>query len=428
MSVYWSAKYTTRHACKKLHRHFLQTTLLYLDMEEQNSAPLPYHIVRLKDGTEIALLGTAHVSQKSVEDVEQGIQLFQPDTVCIELDKKRFENLKDRDQWKKIDLFTAFRQGQGFLIMANLILSNYQRRMGEDLGVQPGAEMLRAIQLAEEQHLLIALCDRSITTTLTRAWRKCGFWARLKLLASLISSGLSTDKLSEEELTRLKQGDALSEMLETMATEAPTIKKVLIDERDLYLAKKIYTAEGQKRLAVIGAGHMQGVIKALEKLDHGDDIDLTELEIIPPKTWLSHVQNFIIPSLLLIGFFWLTKRTDTLEAGKILAKEWLFWNIVMGALGGIIALANPLIILVNALVSPFSSLIPVLSAGTVTALVQIWIQKPRVEDFEGLAHLQGLESWYRNHISHTLIVWMACSIGSSLGALVALGRISTIAS
>lgn len=396
-------------------------------MEEQSSLPTPYQSIQLKDGTVIALLGTAHVSQKSVEDVEESIHLFQPDVVCVELDDKRFENLKDHDRWKKIDLFTAFRQGQGFLIMVNLILANYQRRMGKELGVQPGAEMFRAIQLAEENNLSIALCDRSITTTLTRAWRSCGLWAKIKLFATIISTGFSSDKLTEEELSRLREGDVLSEMLENFATEAPVIKRVLIDERDLYLAKKIFTAQGSRRLAVIGAGHMQGVIQALHQLDAGDNIDIESLEIIPKKTWFAQVQSLIIPTLLILVFVLLTKRTDGIEAGKILAKEWLFWNIIMGALGAIVALSNPLIILINAVISPFSSLIPMLSAGTVTALVQIWMQKPRVEDFESLANLEGVSSWYKNRISHTLIVWMACSIGSSLGAIIALARISTIA-
>lgn len=389
---------------------------------------LPYRIFTLKDGTEIALVGTAHVSQQSVQDVENSIAHFSPDMICVELDAKRFENIKDPDRWKKINLVAALRQGQGFLIMANLILSNYQRRMGQSLGVQPGAEMLCAIQAAESRNLPIALCDRSITTTLTRAWRKCGFFARMKLLTTLAASSFSSEKLSEEELARLREGDVLSEMLEALAKEAPVIKQVLIDERDLYLAQKIYSATGKRRLAVIGAGHMQGVLSALKKLDEGKSIAIDELDIVPLKTWPAHLQSLIIPGLLILLFTLAAHRAGSVQAGSVLAKEWLFWNVLMGALGGVIALANPLIILVNAMVSPFSSLIPLLSAGTVTALVQLWMDKPRVEDFEGLAQLQGVYDWYRNRISHALIVWMACSIGSSLGALIALGRISTIAS
>ena len=396
-------------------------------MNTQNSS-LPYHTFTLKDGTEIALVGTAHVSRQSVQDVENSIAHFSPDMICVELDAKRFENIKDPNRWKKINLVTALRQGQGFLIMANLILSNYQRRMGQSLGVQPGAEMLCAIQAAESRNLPITLCDRRITTTLTRAWRKCGFFARMKLLATLAAGSFSSEKLSEEELARLREGDALSEMMETLAKEAPVIKQVLIDERDLYLAQKIYSAAGRRRLAVIGAGHMQGVLSALKKLDEGESIAIDELDIVPPKTWLTHLQSLIIPGLLLLLFTLTAQRAGSAQAGSVLAKEWLFWNVLMGALGGVIALANPLIILVNAIVSPFSSLIPLLSAGTVTALVQLWMDKPRVEDFEGLAELQGVYAWYRNRISHALIVWMACSIGSSLGALIALGRISTMAS
>ncbi len=396
-------------------------------MNNENSN-LPYHTFTLKDGTEIALVGTAHVSQQSVQDVENSIAHFCPDMICVELDQKRFENIKDPDRWKKIDLVTALRQGQGFLIMANLILSNYQRRMGKSLGVQPGAEMLCAIEVAENKNLPLTLCDRSITITLTRAWRKCGFWARLKLLASLTASSFSSEKLTEEELSRLKEKDVLSEMMETLAKEAPVIKQVLIDERDLYLAQKIYSAAGKRRLAVIGAGHMQGVLKALKNLDEGHKIDTDELDIVPPKTWLTHLQSLIIPGLLIFIFVLTAQKAGSVQAGSVLAKEWLFWNVIMGALGGIAALGNPIIIMLNALVSPFSSLIPLISAGTITALVQLWMDKPKVEDFEGLAELQGIRTWYRNRISHALIVWMACSIGSSLGALIALGRLSTMAS
>ncbi|MGL4525218.1 MAG: TraB/GumN family protein [Spirochaetia bacterium] len=388
----------------------------------------PYHLFTLKNGDQIALLGTAHVSQKSVQDVEISSEHFLPDCMCIELDDRRFANLKDQDGWKKINLFTAFRQGQGFLLFANLILSNYQRRMGEELGVKPGAEMLKAIQMAEKSNIPIAVCDRDITTTLKRAWRGCGFWARLKLLSALLASGLGNEKLTEEELTRLKQGDALSEMLETLAKEAPVIKKVLIDERDLYLAKKIYTSTGKRKLAVLGAGHLQGVISALKTLDDGMDIPIEDLKKIPSKTATAHLETFLIPVILIGLFVLLTQRTDSIEAGKMLAKEWLFWNVLMGGLGAAIALANPLIILISALVSPFSSLIPLINAGTITVLVQLWLEKPKIEDFEGLSALEGVRAWYRNRISHALIIWMGSSLGSSLGALIALGRVSFLTS
>jgi pheromone shutdown-related protein TraB len=393
-----------------------------------NDQMLPYQTITLKNGDTVALLGTAHISQQSINDVELSIQNFAPDVVCIELDENRYQNLKQKNRWDNVDLITAFRKGQGFLLLVNLILANFQKRMGDQLDVKPGAEMAKAIELAEASNLDIALCDRKISTTLKRAWAKSGFKARLNLFASFTDQSFSSTKLTEDELANMRKGDALTEMMEQLGREAPSIKEVLLDERDCYLAKKIFESKGSKRLAVLGAGHVAGVIQKLQELDQGQDIDLEALDVIPKKHWASKIMTYAFPIILtsfflIVGFI----KSDWSQLGTVMAKEWLFWNITLAGIGALVAWAHPLVIVVSMIISPISSLIPVLHAGTVAVIVQLWISKPRVADFEHLSQLNGWRSWYKNRISHAFLVWILASTGSGFGAIIAMLRMATAA-
>ncbi len=231
---------------------------------------------------EFILVGTAHVSRESVDEVARVIQEEHPDRVCVEMDEGRLRAMRDTASWEKLDIVKVLKDGRGFLLMANLALSSFQRRLGEGLGVKPGDEMRRAVDVADEMGIAWSLCDREVQLTLKRAWSKCGFWSKNKLIAALLSSALSNEKLEEGQIESLKNQNELDGMMAELAAYLPAVKETLIDERDRYLATRIFLSEGSKIVAVIGAGHMEGVVARLTELDAGTlSTDLGELEKVP---------------------------------------------------------------------------------------------------------------------------------------------------
>ena len=242
-----------------------------------------YHRITFSNGSEVFLIGTAHVSKNSVQEVADIIETENPDRVCIELDASRMAS-KTNKSWEETDIRKVFREGKGFLMLANTALASFQKKLGAQTGTNPGDEILGAAKLAEEKGIPVSLCDREIQTTFRRAWAKSSLWNKCKLLATLISAAFSNEEISPEELEELKNQETLEGMLNEVAKELPSIKEVLIDERDIYLATKIYNAPGQKKVAVIGAGHTKGILAAFEKLEEGISIKSPdELEEIPRK-------------------------------------------------------------------------------------------------------------------------------------------------
>ncbi|MBQ0072024.1 MAG: TraB family protein, partial [Spirochaetales bacterium] len=222
-----------------------------------------YHIIRFDNGDVLHLVGTAHVSKDSVKEVQEIIEKESPDRVCIELDAGRMKSKSKESSWEEMDIKKVFKEGKGFLLLANTALASFQKRMGAQTGADPGAEILGAAKLAEEKGIPVSLCDREIQTTFRRAWYKSSLWNKCKLLATLISAAFSDEEISEEELAELKNEETLESMLKEVAKELPSVKEVLIDERDRYLATSMYTAEGHVKVGVIGAGHTQGLIRTL---------------------------------------------------------------------------------------------------------------------------------------------------------------------
>ena len=250
-------------------------------------------------GKTIILVGTAHVSKESIEEVQSAIREDKPDMVCIELDKGRYDSMNN-NSWDKLDVAKVLREGKGFLLIANLVLAGFQRRLGSELGVKPGEEMKAALETAKELGLPHALCDREVQITLRRAWSKCGFWNKSKLLASLLASAFSTEKLSEEEIENLKKRSELDGMMNELANFLPPVKETLIDERDRYLAAKIWSSGGNRPLAVVGAGHMGGIKSHLEKIAAAEeDYDVEALNEIPPRGIFSNMARWIIPVLII---------------------------------------------------------------------------------------------------------------------------------
>ncbi|MCL2243325.1 MAG: TraB/GumN family protein [Treponema sp.] len=386
-------------------------------------------------GTEIKLVGTAHVSRESIDEVKRIICDEKPDMVCVELDHGRYNSIVQNDQWEKLDLTKVFKDGKGFLLIANLALASFQRRLGNELGVKPGEEMKIAIETAKDLGIPYSLCDREVQTTLRRAWGKSGLWSKSKLLASLLASAFTTEKLTSQEIETLKQRSELDGMMSELAQYLPSVKETLIDERDRYLAARIWVSisdirgtspsENKKIVAVIGAGHMQGIKTNLDKLESGAQTsDVSELDKIPPPGFLSRAAGFIIPAaiiaLIAVGF--IGKGTDI---GFTMILRWVLWNGSLAALGSLIALAHPLAILVSFLGAPIATLNPLIGVGLFSGLVQIAFLKPRVSDVQDLAgDTTSLKGIYRNRITKALLVFFLSSLGGAIGNFISFPAIA----
>ena len=368
------------------------------------------------NGRKITLIGTAHVSKESIEEVTQTIKTLSPDCVAIELDEKRADSIQNAERYSQLDIIKVLKRHEGFLLLANLILSSFQRRMGLNVGVKPGDEMLAAINTANQMNISSVMVDRPIQITLKRAWAKNSFWGKCKLFALLISSAFSKEEVDPAEIENLKNSSEMDSMMEELAKEMPVIKKVLIDERDEYLASKIWDAKGENIVAVLGAGHLPGVEKHLQKLAAGEKIsDVNEISAIPPKSVLSKIAAWIIPALI-IGLIGAGFVYGGRKAGAQLLTTWFLWNAIPAALLSIIALAHPITILVAFVAAPFTSLCPFIGIGFCTAIVQALVCKPKVSDMESLQDDVGsIKTFYKNRILRVLLVFILSTLGSALG-------------
>ena len=383
---------------------------------------------RIKLGErEIILCGTAHISKDSVDEVERLIRDEKPGRVCIEIDAARFKSLKEGQDWSKLNIGQVLKNGQAFMMLASLVLTAYQRRLGMDVGTTQGQEMLIAADLCEELDLKYSFSDRDIQTTLRRAWAKSGFFQKMKMLGALIGSAFSNEKLSEEELESLKEKSALQTMMDELADYLPAVKEVFIDERDQYLATNVFLEREPKVLAVVGAGHMDGIVKWIESLDAGEKkANLEEVSVVPPKNkWVSKLPWLItvaVVALIASGFI----RNGAKEGLEMLLV-WILANGTLSAIGAIIAMAHPLTVIISFLAAPFTSMNPTIGVGIVTGMIQAWIRKPRVEDLENLnSDITSIKGFYKNRLTKVLLVFFFSSIGSSIGTFVALPYLTAL--
>ncbi|MEO1916304.1 MAG: TraB family protein, partial [Myxococcales bacterium] len=281
------------------------------------------------DGREFILVGTAHISQESVDLVRNIVEAEKPDCVCIELDAQRYEALSQQKRFASLDLREVIRNQQLAALLMNLLLASYQKRLGGKLGVVPGSELLEAAKVAEENGIAISLCDRDIRVTLRRAWASLSLWKKAMLVSTFAASAFEDPELSEEELNRIKQKDVLSELMNELGQAMPTLKEALIDERDRYLAQKIRESEGQKLVAVVGAGHIQGMKQAILA---GRDEDLEEISTIPKVSpWLKWI-GWAIPTLIVsaLGYIGVTQGAAAASDNAIF---WFLINAVPCAIG-----------------------------------------------------------------------------------------------
>lgn len=374
------------------------------------------------DGREFILVGTAHISKESAKLVREVIEKEQPDTVCVELDQQRYKALSEQRKWENLDLKSLIRQKQLATLMINLLLASYQKKLGQQLGVQPGVELLEATKAAKDNDIPIALCDREIRITLRRAWNSMSFFDKMKLLTAGLAGIFEKQEMTEEKLSELRQNDVLTELITELGNAMPTLKTVLIDERDTYLAQKIREADGQKIVAVVGAGHVNGMIKRLEK---PQTRDLSDIEQIPPMSPLWKWIGWGIPTIIVGSIFYIGYSKGLAAAGDN-ALYWFLANGIPSSIGGLIALAHPVTIITAFLAAPFTSLTPVIGAGYVCAFVQAYMQPPVVKEFQSVSEDVGnAGNWWKNKLLRIFLVFILTSLGSLIGTYVGAYEIIT---
>ena len=369
---------------------------------------------------EIILVGTAHISKESMEEVDKTVRDTLPDCVAVELDEQRYESIKSPEAWKNLDIVKVLKEKRGFIMLANLVLGSFQRRMGADVGVKPGDEMRSALTVSEELGIPVEMVDRPIQTTLRRAWAKNSLWGKLKLLSALFAAAFEKEEISAEQIESLKSSNEMDSMMDELAGYLPTVKEVLIDERDRYLASHIWNCKGKKVLAVLGAGHLPGVEKFLNGIASGEkNCDTADIEEVPAAGAGAKIAGWIFPVLLIAliaaGFF-----TGGAKTSFDMLISWVLWNGSLAALGTLLALGHPLAIITGFVGAPLGTLNPFLAVGLFTGLVQAWVRKPKVEDMEHLADdASSLKGLYKNRIGRVLLVFFLSSLGGSIGNFIA---------
>ena len=373
----------------------------------------------------ITLLGTAHVSKASAEAVQTLITDNDYDAIAIELCPSRYNALIDPDSLAQMDLYSVIKDGKASMVTASLALGAFQQKMADELGIEPGAEMKVAAELAKENHKPVLLIDREVGTTLKRVYRNVPWWKRMELFSGLLGSVMFAEKVSEEDIEKLKEGDVLDATFSQFAESSSEIYQPLVNERDQYMAHRLFNEASSGKhgsiLAVIGAGHLKGIKEYLES-ELQNTISLEQLDTIPAASRWPKLIPWLIVLLVITGFAIGFNRAP--ELGWQLVFDWVLINGGLSALGALLANGHQLTVMTAFLAAPLTSLNPTVGAGMVTAATEAWIRKPRVGDFSTLKRdTIKLTGWWKNRVSRTLLVFLFSTIGSAAGTYIAGFRI-----
>ena len=384
-----------------------------------NENPIDHNDIHIleRDGKQIILIGTAHVSRHSAQLVSDTIASEQPDTVCVELCNNRLAAIRDKDRWQNMDIVKIIKEKKALMLFMNLLLASFQKKIADKFGIKPGQEMINAIDAAEKTGAAIIPADREIQTTLSRIWRGMGFWEKTKLILSMVLSFGQSDEIEEADIEKMKNQDILQSLLSEIKEDHPIIGDVLIDERDQFLTQNIRNAPGDKIVAVVGAAHVPGILKYIEQ---DTPIDLAALKTLPPPGKAGKVLKWLIPGLIVMLFI-AGFLMEGKGAGADMIWIWVLANGIFASIGALIALAHPYTILSSFLAAPLTSLNPMIAAGWVAGLVEAFARKPKVRDLEAIpGDITSVKGFWRNNVTRILLVVVFTNLGSSIGTMTAL--------
>lgn len=376
--------------------------------------------IQLGDKT-VFLVGTAHISQASVELVKQTIQTEKPDFVGVELDEQRFHQLMNQKKWQETNVSEVISQGKTHLLLLNIFLSNMQRRLGETVQVKPGQEMIDAISEAQKINASVALLDRNLEVTMKRATGMIGFFEKLKLGWYLLSGFfVENEAITPEKIEELKQSDMVTKLIDELGQKAPTLKKVLVDERDSFIAERIRQTPAKKMVVVVGAGHMNGIKKKLIEFenDRSKKINLDELMQLPKKKSILGLLKWVIPLLFVVFLGWIFLNKG-IETSVQFIGYWILITGGLSAIGAALAKSHPFAIATAFITAPLTTLHPFLASGWFAAIVEAKYKNPTVNDFEKLNTLNSYSDFEKNKVTHLLLVAAYTNLGSTIGVLIA---------
>ncbi len=376
--------------------------------------------MHIKVSDNIVLVGTAHISKDSVEEVKEVIEEFKPDIVAVELCQRRYDAITKKDKWENTPVSQLIKGNNAYLLLAQTFLASIQRKLGKEYGIEPGSEMIAAMKEAKQHNLDVALVDRDISVTLKRAWRKMGFREKFRLAWEFLKAivGYDEEEMEELDLKELMNQDVISTLMEEFKEIAPSVADVLIHERDQYIAKKILDESKKgKVVAVVGAGHLKGIQKHLKK--GKIDIDLKELDYVPKKRIsILKIIGYAVPVIFAVFIVYIYM---TYGAGRTF-DALIWWVIINGsfsAIGALIARAHPFSIITAFVAAPITSLNPAIAAGWVAGYVEFKMRKPVVRDFKALSKLDSFKDIWNNKVIRLLTVVALANIGSMMGTFVA---------
>src|SRR3989344_3225116 len=372
---------------------------------------------------EIILLGTAHISSKSVDDVANAIESEKPDIVGVELDFNRLSQLKQGNRWRETNVGKIISSGQAFLFLFTLLLSNFQRSLGQKFGIKPGMEMIEAVRIAEEKQIPIMLLDRDVNITLRRAMQKMTLIEKFRIFYWILMSFFSEKKteLTTGTIEQLKEKDVLNALMQELAREMPSIKSVLVDERDAFIAQAITKAPGKKILAVVGAGQLEGLKKGL-----GQEVDIAAISSVQKSGMnVMKIIGYLIPVVFIaiVGFLFFTKGTSVTFTAII---YWILATGSLAALGTIIARGHPFSVIAAFLAAPITTLHPFLAAGWVAGYVEAKMRNPKVKDFENLGNLNSLDDFTKNQVTRILLVVALANLGAMIGVIIGVPLLASL--
>ncbi len=374
---------------------------------EENVVRLEYH------GKEIILVATAHVLKQSADLIKKVINEEQPDSVCVELDEARYQNIQNPKAWENTDIIKVIKTKKAGFLFANLILASFQKKIAKNLNTVAGQEMLQGIDSAKETGAQLVLADRNIQTTFIRIWRKLSFFEKIKLIFSLLFSFGDDSEISNEDISQLLKTDVLESVTFEMRKQFPKIAEILISERDQYLAYKIKEAPGNKVVAVLGGAHVPGVKEEIFKTQ-----DINKLLEVPPKSAASRIIGWGIP-IVIMGLI-IFSFIANIETGMHQVSAWILWTGILAALFTALSFGHPLSILTSLVAAPFTTLNPLIACGWLTGLVEATIRKPVVEDINNIPKdIFTVKGFFTNRFLKVLLIVIMANIGSSIGSFVA---------
>lgn len=362
----------------------------------------------------ITLVGTAHVSKKSKDEVVKTIDEINPDHIAVELDQDRFDSLKNKSGWKNLDVAEAVKDGKGSLLFLNLMLSVYQRKIGLEQGVKPGEEMLEAVNKAEENTIEYSLIDRDISETFERIREKLGFWEKVNLLGSFFADDVDLD------VEELKDEDILGSIVKELEEEFPSIKQVFLDERNSYMVNRLLEQEFEHAVVVVGAAHLEGMVEELKGNREKFEEEKSRFKI----PWMK-ILKYGMPLAIIVGLGYSFYQIGY-ATGVNATSFWILSNGILALLGAVIARSHIATWIISFIAAPLTSLDPALGAGMVSSYFEGKFYPPKVEELESIAYLESYGELWHNQVGRILLTFVFVTIGSAAATFISAGYIASL--